>query len=106
MISRPLSRYTRLLGATILLATAADAYAQDFEARSMDADGNGSISSAEAERAAAAMFKTMDKNADGMLSQSEFVDAHLARLQQMDSNHDGEVSKAERREQVRKLLGR
>ncbi|MYL96284.1 hypothetical protein GR702_00660 [Novosphingobium sp. FGD1] len=65
----------------------------------MDADGDGTVTRAEAQTAAAAMFARMDANKDGKLDKA---DRELARQQmrdarfaRMDANGDGSISKTE-----------
>lgn len=65
----------------------------------MDADGNGVITRAEAQKAATEMFARMDVNKDGKLDQADREAAHAAMREKhfaaLDTNGDGAISKAE-----------
>lgn len=63
----------------------------------LDANGDGSISSAEAQQVLESQFDKMDANKDGTLSRDEFTDARLAELGRLDADHDGEITRAELR---------
>lgn len=65
----------------------------------MDADGNGVITRAEAQKAATEMFAKLDVNKDGKLDQAD-RDARREEMRtrmfdKLDANHDGSISKTE-----------
>jgi hypothetical protein len=81
---------------------AAPTGAQELGAvRGMDANGDGTISKAEAQAFYEARFKEADTNHDGVLSEDEFVNAGLKRLSALDKNGDGQITRDEIREEVR-----
>ncbi|MDP3294350.1 MAG: EF-hand domain-containing protein [Nevskia sp.] len=94
-----------VFGAALVLAGTLDAAAQDFDPRSVDVDGDGSITAAEVRQVSSARFKAMDRNGDGQLSEAEFTDARLALMQSLDSNQDGVVERSELRGQWLKRRG-
>lgn len=65
----------------------------------MDPDGNGVVTRAEAEKAAAQMFARLDVNKDGKLDRADREQARAAMREKhfaaLDANGDGAVSKAE-----------
>ncbi|MBI1262799.1 MAG: hypothetical protein GC184_13855 [Rhizobiales bacterium] len=69
----------------------------------LDANKDGSISSAEAQSVIESQFDKMDANHDGQMSKAEYTDARLAELSRLDANNDGEITRSELREQLRAM---
>jgi EF hand len=77
------------------LALAGTAYAQNTQRRSMDADGDGIVTRAEAQTKAEAAFTRMDVNKDGKLDPADRAARRAAHFAEMDANKDGQISRAE-----------
>ena len=102
------STLSLLLVAGAVLATSV-AFAADGGTRTMDADGDGSVSASEHEAGAKAMFDGMDADKDGNVTVAEMDAAHAAKgkkkmegemssaekIKVIDSNGDGKLSAEE-----------
>ncbi|WP_275226851.1 EF-hand domain-containing protein [Novosphingobium album (ex Liu et al. 2023)] len=79
------------------LAMAGGAYAQ--QSTRPDADGNGTLTRAEMQTHAAAMFTRMDANKDGKLDKADrtarMEEMRAKRFAALDANSDGQISRAE-----------
>jgi hypothetical protein len=73
----------------------AAAAAQDGALMSLLDSGNGQITTAQAEAAAAAQYRNMDANHDGVVTEQEFIAERMKLFQAADTNHDGAVTRAE-----------
>jgi hypothetical protein len=82
----------------VALLTAGGAYAAQGQMKA-DADGNGTISRAEAQAGATARFARMDANKDGKIDQADRQlrreTMKTRRFEQMDTDHNGQLTKAE-----------
>jgi hypothetical protein len=96
---RPSPRRAVTAGLTLGLVLACGAAAAQPGAggrlAELDTDGDGAISSAEAEAALKTQFEHMDVNHDGQLSQAEFTDARMQMLSALDTDGDGRVTRSE-----------
>jgi hypothetical protein len=86
-----------VMAALSLIALSSAASAQAGMVRELDANGDGTITKAEAQSGFETQFKRMDANHDGVLSEDEFVNARLAVLQKLDSDGDGQITRSELR---------
>lgn len=82
------------LGAA-LVAFAGVAYAQEHMPPAGDPMGTATVTRAEAEAKATAMFARLDANGDGKLDQADREAMIAKRFDAMDTNHDGQLSKQE-----------
>ncbi len=83
--------------AALLLALPVTAQDLMGDLRSVDANGDQSISAAEVRQGATRQFAQIDSNHDGQISEAEFIDSRLTALAALDSDGDGSVSRAELR---------
>jgi Ca2+-binding EF-hand superfamily protein len=89
-------RYLPLIVAASAVALGAAAFAlPSGQPAKMDADGNGTVSKAEAMTAADTMFAKMDENGDGTLNAADREAKMKARFQEVDADKNGSVSEAE-----------
>lgn len=71
------------------------ATAQDGTLITLLNSGNGEITTAQAEAAAAAQFKNLDTNHDGVITEQEFIADRMKLFDAADTNGDGVVTRAE-----------
>ncbi len=92
-----MKRFTLALSAAALALTGAAAGAAYAQQHRMMADpmGDATVTRAEAQAKAAAMFDQHDVNRDGKLDQADRAAKIAQHFDQMDTNHDGAISKDE-----------
>ena len=84
-----------IAGASALMLAAA-AYAAPIAGKmKMDADGNGSVTKAEAASGSDARFAKMDADGNGQVDQADKIARVKARFAKMDSDNNGAVTEAE-----------
>lgn len=92
---------TTLFSSLLAIALAGPAMAVGL--LDLDANKDGSISSAEAQNVIESQFDKMDANHDGQMTKAEYTDARLAELSRLDANKDGEITRNELRDQLRAM---
>jgi hypothetical protein len=77
------------------ITVAGTAYAEQAARAKRDADGNGVVTSAEAQTHAAAWFARMDANNDGKIDRADREARRSARFDRLDVDKNGQLSRAE-----------
>lgn len=83
------------LSAAALITAGASAALAASGGRHGDADGNGTVSRAEAQTHGAAMFAKLDVNQDGKLDAADRSAAAAERFTRLDTDKDGQLSREE-----------
>lgn len=91
------TRLLALAGALLIAAPSLALAENAMTLRSFDANGDGTLTAAEARAGFESQFASQDKNGDGALSEDEYVESRLAKLSELDGNGDGAIAKDEMR---------